>query len=104
MVLVDEKVETYGDISVREIWSIAAKSETKPIDEKQMALLLVNSGGNYLGHWCLAKPSRDGEKWLLYYSVKMPTSATSDEMKAAVVECAKVADQFEKKLFESDDN
>lgn len=104
MVLVDETVETLGDISVREIWSIAAKSETKPIDEKQMALLLVNSGGSFLGHWCLAKPSREGEKWLLYYSAKMPTSSTSDEMKAAVIECAKVADQFEKKLFGSDDN
>ena len=104
MVLVNEKVETYEGISIREIWSIAAQGEMKPVSEEQMALLLQNSGGKYLGHWSLRKPSQIDDKWFLYYSVKMPTSATSAELKTAIIECAQVADHFEKNLFESDDN
>lgn len=104
MVLIDEPAEKVESISAREIWSVAAKTAKRPVNEEQMAKLLENSGGKFLGHWCLANPSDEGQKWLLYYSVKMQTSSTSDDLKATIVECAQVADHWEKKLFESDDN
>lgn len=103
LVLVNGHSTSYRDVNFVEIWSKAVLSEIRPVNGSQMRDLL---SGEYkhLGHWCLLKPSNPGGKWMLYYSIKIPVSATAVEFEAAIRNCSSVADKKEKELVGTDDN
>ena len=86
-----------------EIWSVAVRRESLNIGWFQMRLLLKDNEKE-LGHWCLRKPPQPGQKWILYYSIHLPVSATVDELKAAILDCASTADTLEIAVTQADDN
>lgn len=103
LVVVNGSPESYKNADFVEIWSKAVSSETRPVTKGQMRVLL-DGHNKTLGHWCLIRPSIHGEKWILYYSIKIPVSATADEFEAAIRTCSSVADEKENDLIGTDDN
>jgi hypothetical protein len=103
LVCVFGKAETFLGTDFVEVWSVAVRGKTRPVNGRQMRTLLKDSDKE-LGHWCLRKPSRPDGKWVLYYSIKLPVSATADEFKAAIQTCSSVADDVENDLVGTDDN
>ena len=103
LVVVNGQSTSYLDADFVEIWSIAVSSETRPVNGGQMRALL-DGRKEALGHWCLIRPSGSGEKWILYYSIKIPVSATAAEFEAAIRTCSSIADEKENDLVGTDDN
>lgn len=103
LVVVNGHSTSYQDADFVEIWSKAVSSETRPVNGGQMRALL-DGRKNVLGHWCLERPSGSGQKWILYYSIKIPISATAAEFEAAIRTCSFIADEKENDLVGTDDN
>lgn len=103
LVFVKGHTTTYKNAEFVEVFAIAVMSESRPVNRGQMRKLLSGEKHN-LGHWCLQKPSSPGRKWILYYSIHLPVSASADEFEAAIRECASVADDKENDLVGTDDN
>ena len=99
----DTYKSSVGDYERREIWSIAGTVEGDPyrLDDIR-ELLLVNSGGNFLGHW--SSPDmlilRMSSKYKLVYTIRIPANAEAPVVKAAMEECAVVVGKVKKTLKE----
>ncbi len=103
LVVVNGSPESYKNADFVEIWSKAVSSESRPVNGGQMRALL-NDRQKTIGHWCLLKPSSPGKKWILYYSIKLPVSASAAAVEAAIRTCSSIADEKESELVGTDDN
>lgn len=102
LVFVNGQTESFENVQYVEIWSIAALSESRPVNAGQMRKLL-NGIDEEVGHWCLKKPSSPGQKWSLYYSVHLSLSASAKDFEAAIRACGAIADDKENDLLGTDD-
>lgn len=90
------------DVPFAEIRSTAVLSKQRPVDVKQMKQLLAKKT-DAIGHWCLEKPTADDDRWMLYYSVKIPLSSTATGWRTAIERCSSAADGKERELTGRDD-
>ena len=100
LAIIDNDPITLGDVSMREIYSFAARGNSRPCSEEEMRAMLKIE----FGHWCLIKPSAPGKKWGVYHSVKIPANATPEQLKDALLSCITTADACEKDILGTDEN
>jgi hypothetical protein len=100
-VYVMSTTETYGGLEIREIWSNAGTFEYEPGIE-EMLQLLEDNNSEKIGGWCLE--SQDDGSYLAYFAIKVPTYLKDGDFQDMVEFTAKVADEMELSLFDTDDN
>lgn len=99
-IYISSKISKFGGLEVREIYSLIWESKV-PIPDNMLNQLLAYNGEVKLGTWKLEKTS-SGED-ILYFSVKIDANANLELFKDALTIVHKVADKWEKKLFNKDD-
>ncbi|HTX73654.1 MAG TPA: hypothetical protein VMC79_12565 [Rectinemataceae bacterium] len=100
-VFIMSSTETYNDIEIREIWSIAGSFDTAPTADVLIDLM-NESAGNKIGDWALEK--QDDGTYLLFYTIKAPVEISNAAFQMMLEFAADVADSREQALFSTDDN
>ncbi len=100
-VYIMSKTETCGGLEIREIWSNAGSFPAEPTSDQMMSLFDDNNTQK-IGAWVLE--SSDDGSYLAYFSIKVPTYIRDKDMADLIDFAAKVADDMELKLFNTDDN
>jgi len=91
LVFVSGKTETVGGLTIREVFSPAARVEKDGIDGGKALELLGESGNNKVGSWEL----RGG---VIYFVIKVLDSMSSAELKTLLQVAANAADDKEIEL------
>lgn len=97
LVWIRSAVETYGSLKVREIWSAGYKLGGKPVPEKIANRLLEHGHGVIMGGWTK-------QKEFAMFVVKIPVSATPQQLRDAAEAAADCADEIEKELTPAKDD
>lgn len=97
LVWLRSKVETYGSLKVRELWSAGYRLGGKPVPEKIANRLLEHSHGVIMGGWTK-------QKEFAMFVVKIPVSATPQQLRDAAEAAADCADEIEKELTPAKDD
>ena len=91
LVWIRSKTESYGSLKVREIWSPGYKYAGTELPVKIANRLLEHSHGLILGGWTK-------QKQFAMLAVKIPVSATPQQMRDAAEAAADAADEIEAEL------
>ena len=97
LVWIRSSTEKYGSVNVREIWSAGYKHGGKPLSEKIANRLLEHSHGVILGGWTK-------QKEFAMFVVKIPLTATPQQLRDAAEAAADCADEIEKELTPTKDD
>lgn len=99
-VYIMSETQKYRGMEIREVWSNAGILEEEP-ELDLLYALMEESGSNKVGAWVLEE-NDDGI--LLFYTVKLPVSHTSEDLRQSIAFAAETADNWERNLFEEDVN
>lgn len=91
-------VEGYGSLKMREIWSVGYKHGGKPLSAAIANRLLEHGHTVILGGWTKQK------KEFAMFVVKIPVSATPQQLRDAAEAAAEAADEIEKELTPGKDD
>jgi len=97
LVWIRSKTEAYGSLKVREIWSPGYKYSGTELPVKIANRLLEHSHGLILGGWTK-------QKQFAMLAVKIPVSATPQQLRDACEAAADAADEIEKELTPGKDD
>ena len=97
IVYVLSAVETYGEHSVREVWSPAYESPTEDFSGPVANRLLEASNSAKLGAW--VKQGKNAT-----FVVKIPSDASKEELDDAIDAAIKLADEMENELNPGQDD
>ena len=97
LVWIRSKTEAYASLKVREIWSPGYKYSGTELPVKIANRLLEHSHGLILGGWTK-------QKQFAMLAVKIPVSATPQQLRDAAEAAADAADEMEKELTPGKDD
>ena len=97
LVWIRSATDNYGSLKVREIWSPGYKFEGGELPAKIANRLLEHSHGLILGGWTK-------QKNFAMLAVKIPVSATPQQLRDAAEAAADAADEIEKELTPGKDD
>lgn len=96
LLFIISKTESVMGITVREVYSPAARLKQTKINGEKALKLLRDSRNNKIGSWEI-----DDE--LLYYVIKVPDNINSEQLEAIMDIAAQTADDMERELTGRDD-
>ena len=104
MVIVNSRTEKYGGMELREIWSVASRSDN-PVSASRMAELLSDNARKKVGAWQIILPREDrpSDRHLVVFQIVLPADADGDELRSAIIACAEEADRLENDWVGTDD-
>jgi len=97
LVWIRSSTETYGTLKIREVWSPGYKSSGAELPVKIANRLLEHSHGLILGGWTK-------QKTFAMLAVKIPVSATPQQLRDACEAAADAADEIEQELTPGKDD
>lgn len=97
LVWIRSKVETYGSLKVRELWSAGYKLDGKPLSAAMANRLLEHSHGVIMGSWTK-------QKTFAMFVVKLPVGATAKQLRDAAEAASDAADEIEKEFTAGKDD
>ena len=100
-VFIMSSTDTYNDVEIREIWSVAGSFDSAPSADALIDLM-GESAKNKIGDWALEK--QDDGSYLLFYTIKAPVEISKEAFQMMLEFTANVTDTREQSLFNTDDN
>ncbi|QEN03241.1 hypothetical protein EW093_00485 [Thiospirochaeta perfilievii] len=101
-VIIRNDTNTFQQVNIREILSIAKIFKSKPISENLSNYLLIdNYSTKYIGNWAIHKKD---DIMTIIFIVKLPYNSGIELIEAAIIESAEAADALEKALEDEIEN
>lgn len=101
-VIIRNDTNTFQQVNIREILSIAKIFKSKPISENLSNYLLIdNYSTKYIGNWAIHKKD---DIMTIIFIVKLPYDSDIELIEAAIIESAEAADALEKALEDEIEN
>jgi hypothetical protein len=99
VVFINSDTQSFGDIEIREVYSVGYIEDGEP-DERLLKILLRDNGVVKLGAWRLSELRNDRVAFL--FAVHLAASADAKTLDSIIDLVAKKADEFEKEFYGTD--
>lgn len=99
MVFIHSKTSSYGQLEIREVYSVIYQSSKKP-DEIKLNRLLIDNGQKKLGAWELIF---EDNTYFIVFTAKIPAQLNDSDLKSTIDIVATSSDAMEQTLFNTDE-